>query len=302
MRGPVPACANVIPPSTRTVLLTLVAILLVPSAAAAPIDRVPTGLAADTASFRSALDNASKAEGIAGIRAAVGDARQVAPDVVPHLVALGDADGALLAELWRSLRVEARAGNASNARSLAAAAVDTLEDDLQPRVQAWDANRTTVTPGVPKADGDVPVLLIHPPSAGMGAFDVRVTVNGSTPPKDAAVAVGQGESRIDRANRSARLASFDAQALAGLGTGARDVVVLGHVSYPADAGTIDLDVDVLELVDPDGRPIPAVSPSARVDVATGDAASGIPTNVAALVLVGGLGVVAVVAIRRVVRW
>lgn len=282
-------------------LLVLATVLAVPGAAAAPVDRVPTTLLADTGTFRSALANASQGDDLDEIRAAVADAGRVGPAVVPHLVAVADRDGALVVELWRSLRTEARAGNASNARSLAGAAADALADDVIPRVRSWDANRTTVTPGDPSAPGRVPVVLIHPPPSGLGAFDVRVTADGPASPTDAAVAVGQGRSHLDPANRSARLASFDARALAGLGTTARDVVVLGHVSFAAEAGTVGLDVDVLELVDPDGRPVPAVSPSARVDLSVQGGVLDLPTNVVALGLVATLGVGAVLAVRRLVR-
>lgn len=283
------------------IVLTVVALLVIlPSVQAAPVDRVPTTLVADTAAFRSALSDAAGAEDASTLRAAVADAGEVAPDVVPHLVALGGSDGRLVAELWRNLRTEARTGNLSNARSLAAAAVDTVEDDLTPRVAAWDDNRTTVTPGDPSTPGRVPVVLIHPPPTGLGAFDVRVAVDGSTPPTEAAVAIGQGTSSIDPVNRTARLASFDAKALAGLGSGARDVVVLGHVAYPAEAGTVSLDVDVVELVDPDGRSVPAVSPSADVSVAARGGA-GIPANVLAIALVAALGVGGLLVVRRLVR-
>lgn len=279
--------------------LLAAALLVLPSVGAAPIDRVPTSLPEDARTYRSALGNASDAEGIDAIRAAVGEARQVAPRVVPHLVDLGGSDGDLLAELWGALRDEARAGNATNARSLAGAAVDTLDDPLIARADAWDRNRTTVTPG--RAAGDrVPVVLIHPPPAGLGAFEIRVAADAPVQPTEATVAIGQGQTRLDPDNGSAALASFDARALAGLGGGSRQVVTLGHVTFPADAGTIPVQVEVVELVDPDGRPLPAVSPTGEVEIASAGLLE-VPANVLALGLVAALGIGAVVAVRRVVR-
>lgn len=279
--------------------LALALVVIVPSVGAAPIDRVPTSLPDDARTYRSALGNASEADGIERIRDAVDDARQVAPRVVPHLVDLGGSDGELLAELWPTLLDEARAGNATNARSLAGAAVDVLDDTLIARADAWDRNRTTITPG--RASGaEVPVVLIHPPPSGLGAFEIRVAADAPVRPTGATVAVGQGQTRLDPDNGSAALASFDAKALAGLGGASQDVVTLGHVTFPADAGTIPVQVEVVELVDPDGRAVPVVSPAGDATIASGGALE-VPTNLLAVGLVAGLGLVAVVAIRRVVR-
>lgn len=279
--------------------LALALVVTVPSVGAQPVDRVPTSLPDDARTYRSALSNASEADGIEPIRDAVDDARQVAPRVVPHLVDLGGSDGDLLAELWSTLDDEARAGNATNARSLAGAAVDVLDDTLIDRADAWDRNRTTITPG--RASGaEVPIVLIHPPPSGLGAFEIEVVADAPVQPTAARVAVGQGQTRLDPDNGSAALASFDAKALAGLGGASRDVVTLGHVTFPDDAGTIDVEVEVVELVDPDGREVPVVSPAGEVEIASAGALE-VPTNVLALGLVAALGIGAVVAIRRVVK-
>lgn len=284
---------------TAVAALALAWLLIVPGVGAAPIDRVPTSLPGDARTYRSALGNASQAESIDAIRAAVDDAGQVAPDVVPHLVDLGGSDGELLAELWPTLRDEARAGNATNARSLAGAAVDVLDDTLVDRADAWGRNRTTITPG--RTSGTrVPIVLLHPPPSGLGAFEIRVSADDPVAPTGATVAVGQGQTSLDPDNGSAALASFDARALAGLGGASQQAVTLGHVTFPSGAGTIPVEVEVVELVDPDGRSVPAVSPTGEIKVASADLLE-VPTNALALVLVAGLGIVAIVAVRRVVR-
>lgn len=273
-------------------------VLAAPPAAGEPVDRVPSDLPDDARAFRDALDDIASAEDEQAMRAAYAEAEPLADDVVPHLRDLHDS-GDLLAELWRLLGPEVEDGDLSDAGSLAGEAAGTLDDDLVPAADRWAGSETTVTPGT--ADGNrVPVVLIHPPSSGLGAFDVQVQADdGAVVPTEASVAIGQGTSDVDTANGTARLASFDGKALAGLGSTSRDVVVLGHVTYPADAGSLTVEVDVLELVDPDARPVLSVSPAGTARVA--DAASGLSAGTVGLVAVGVLGIGAVVGVRRLVR-
>lgn len=293
------------------------------SAADAPMDRVPAALLADTVELRRALENASAADGADQLRAAHARAADVAPDVLPHLRTLGASDGELMSAYWTSFDEEVAAANgsddanATNARSLARAAVRTLRDDLEPRVRAWDRVRTAVTPGAASAAGDgrlrVPVLLLNPPPGGLGAFDVElVAPPGTLVPVAAEVAVGQGQARVEADNGSARLAAFDAQALAGLSSGVPSVT-LGTVTYrvadaapAASPGGLDPDPDpspvvlrvvLHELVDPGADPVPAVAPDGAVSAAAAAGAAG-PPAWTALLLVGGLGVAAVWFLRR----
>lgn len=280
-----------------------------------PIDRVPVELMERTVELRHALENVSGAGSAKAARTAHARAKAPAAYALSHLPSLAGADGELVVELWRTLGPEVEAGNLTNARSLAGSAVQTLRGDVEPRVEAWDARRTAVTVGLPSAASGggvrLPLVLLNPPPGGLAAFDVEVRL-----PPDGARALGggaqagQGQERVDAANGSVRVASFDARALAGLAT-AQEVVVLGHALYEpvqpiepvgtVTGGPLPVAVKVHDLVDPQGTSVPVVSPDGSVDLAAARAGTAalLPPGGVALGLVAVLGAGALLVIRRI---
>lgn len=229
---------------------------LLASAGAVAAAGVPEDLPARVADYGAALDALAAEPASEARRAAAlerhANVTRFARDLAPGAAEQLDAYAAAL----REARAE------SDVRDLARAMNRTLALDVAPAVDAWSRLRTTVLLGEPSpgADGRVryPIVLVNPPPGGIGAFDVRVRVV----PLDATlasatVALGRGEARADGATGEARLASFDAQALLGVG-GAGTPVTLGHVELELHREGAPAFVDVIDLVDRDGEPVPAV--------------------------------------------
>lgn len=246
--------------SPRRGVAALVAVLILaasPAASAASVT-LPEDLPGDVTQLAADLARVAEADDLQTARAAHEQVEASAPHVVPHAPDLAGRDGELLATLLDELDAALARGNLSDARSLAQAGANTLEDDIAPAAEQWSTNRTAITPGPPRWSGDrvlVPLLLVNPPPGGLGAVDVEVTANAT--PDRATLATGQGETTIDPTNRTARLASFDAQALANLETNRRETTLLGEVAFGPDAlaagDELKLTVTVRELADPGGH-------------------------------------------------
>lgn len=291
---------------------TLLAALL-PGALAAPgsppaVERIPERLPERTETLRAALANVSEAEDLAAARRAHEDVQARAPELVPHARDLMPEDaellGTYLAELNRSLAE----GNLSDARSLAQAAANLVHDELRPRVEAWTVNRTALTAGPLRWASDgvivVPLLLVNPPPAGVGAFDASLHVPPDRArPVAASIATGQGETSVDRANGTARIAAFDAQQLAHLGTGTQ-VVVLGEARFSAEEltarDTLPVEVRVHGLATPDGQPTPALglAHAASVPADEHGLVSALGQRWVALGLVAGMAAVSAIVTKR----
>lgn len=300
-------------PRLAPLALAAAGILLLPAAAAeapptTPLDRVPEDLSGQATRLQGHLGNASEAEDLDEARAAVEAADPLADDVIPLLQDLqgDDRSGDLLAELWTSLEAASEEGNLSDVRSLSASAADTLDDDLVPRAEAWERNRTAVTVGQAEAgEGDrfrVPIVAMNPPPAGLGALDAGIALDpDEARPREASVELGRGEATVDPANGTARAASFKAEALAGLDAGSGPAAVFASVSVePAAAAAGDrlaVEVTVHDAADARGNPIPVIAPDGDVVVPEGSA-DGIPTRWGGLAAVGLLGAGALVALRR----
>lgn len=297
-------------------LLLVLAILLVPppapaGAAGDPAERVPEDLPGDVASLRAGLEDAAEADDVEPLRAAVNGTQPIARDVLPLLRDLqGDnLAGDLVIELWTSLRSSARAGNVSDARSLAASAADTLEDDLAPRAAAWAENRTAVTVGraQPGDNGGLvlPLVVLHPPPGGLGALDAGLALDPDRArPVDAALELGQGQTTVEPDNGTARAASFQADALAGLHRAGAPATVFARVDVDVvDLETgdgFDIAVDVHAAAVGGGEPLLVVAPdgTAEVPARAQGFLSDPPARWGGLAVVGLLGAGAFAAVRR----
>lgn len=234
---------------------------------------LPSDLADQGDAIRQELVRVAEAGNLSAMRAAAEPVLAQADPVVAHATDLqareGERLGLFLDELSRSLE----AGNETDARSLARAAVNLLEGSILPTFEAWERNRTAVLPGPLHRDGGALILtivLVNPPPGGLGAFDVRVQLGQGWQPTQASVEVGQGESHVDTANGTARLASFDAKALVGFGSGAPEGQVLGTVRVTAEDGALPkglpVELDIVELASSQGDPVLALGIGGTLDV------------------------------------
>lgn len=296
-------------------LATLAALLVLPPAAAGssadPAERVPEDLPGRVDAFQAGLEEAAEADDAAGLREAVNDSRPLARDLLPLLRDLqgDDRSGALVAQLWSRLEEAARAGNLSDARSLARSAAGTLADDLAPRVERWDANRTAVTVGhaEPGDSGRIvlPLVVLNPPTGGLGALDADLGVDPARArPVDVSLELGRGRTTVDAANGTARAASFQAEALAGIQTTGAPAAVFARVAVdPVDldpGDRLDVAVDVNAAADASGDTVLVLSPDGTADVParTQGFLSSVPAGWGGLAAVGLLGAGALVAVRR----
>lgn len=222
---------------------------------------IPDDLPGRTATITGGLDRIAAAEDVEQARSAHAEIADPLERTVPHTIDLAGRSGELLGTYASELEAQLAAGNLSDARSVAQAAANLLEDEIRPLVDRWDENRTVVAPGPARWSGDdlvVSIVLVNPPPEGLGAFDVELAFDASRP-TGAHAATGQGETTVDPDNRTARVASFSAQALANLEkSGPR--IVLGEVQLePPDEGTpVNATAGVHELVTPDGSPVLAL--------------------------------------------
>lgn len=308
------------PRHAAPLLVALAALLVLPAAAAgsadpaesiaSPEERVPEDLPGDAAALQAGLEDAADADDVGELRDAVNRTRPLARDTIPLLRDLqgDDRAGDLVAELWAGLEEAAGAGNLSDGRSLAASAAGTLEDDLVPRVDAWDRNRTAVTVGraEPADDGLVlPIVVLNPPPGGLGALDAGLTVDtDAARPTGVSLELGRGRTTVDAANGTARAASFQAEALAGIeSTGAPATVFARVAADPVDLApgdTLEVAVTVHDAADARGDPLLVVAPdgAAEVPARTQGFLSGVPASWGGLAAVGLLGAGALVAVRR----
>lgn len=223
---------------------------------------VPDDLPSRTEDVQAGLERIADAESLDEARRTH---RGIAPDLArlaSHAVDLAERAGELLGTYRMELDARLAAGNLSDARSIAQAAANLLADEIQPRVDRWAGNRTVVAPGPLRwSDGDlvVAIVLANPPTQGLGALDVELRFE-SARPTGASVATGRGDATVDRDNRTARVASFSAQALANLEGDRAQRLVLGRVQLeelePGDR--VNATVRVHELVTSGGEEILAL--------------------------------------------
>lgn len=260
---------------------------------------IPDDLPERTATITQGLDRIAAAEDIEQARRAHDEIAEPLARTVPHAVDLAGRSGELLGTYATELEAQLAAGNLSDARSVAQAAANLIEDEIQGPVDRWDENRTVVAPGPARWSGDelvVSIVLANPPPEGLGAFDVELAFDASRP-TSARAATGQGDATVEPANGTARVASFSAQALANLDkSGPR--VVLGEVQLdPLDEGaSVNATAGVHELVTPDGSPVLALglTGSSTVPKAPGGFDVGAWWPIAAV----GAGAVGLVALVR----
>lgn len=191
--------------------------------------------------------------------------QQYAPD-------LAGEDGRLLSTYLDRLSTQLAAGNLSDARSLAGAGAQLIDDEVRPVAERWDENRTAAFAGPPEtteAGVRVPLVLANPPPSGIAAYDVSLTLPGAEP-VDATIELGQGETRLDPANGTVRWASFDASSMARLSPRGADRVVLGAAVFSTDTlspgSSVTLETQANEVLDPEGRPVAAVGVDGQREV------------------------------------
>lgn len=300
-----------LPGSAAAALVLLVLPVAAAGTPTAPAERVPQDLPGDTAALGSRLGNVSEAQDLEAARNEAAAAESLAEDLLPHLRDLqgDDRAGDLVAELWSSLDRALREGNLSDARSLAASANDTLEDDLRPRVDAWARNGTAVTAGEPvAAEGEgfrLPIVVLDPPPGGIGALDAGIEVDPDrVRPTAARIEAGQGEVDVDPANGTARAASFQARSLAGLGSAGPRAATFAVVDVTPEAAvegaTVDVAVTLHAAADAQGSPTPvlALDGAAVVPPSDDGLLPWIPSSWAGLGAVGLLGAGAAAGARR----
>lgn len=277
----------------------------IPTAAgqAAP-GTVPETLAEPTLALEDGLDDLRGAEDINQAREIHQD--RVGPhaqDVAPYLEDLVREDGRLLATYLDRIDQALEEGEASDARSLAGAAANLVEDEILPVAQRWDANRTAVMAGPLQASSDglrVGLVLVNPPPGGIAAFDASLSFQTAAP-LGASVELGQGETRIDDANATVRWASFDASTLARLSPQQAERVLLGDAELdqgPLEPGsTIVVEAHAHELRDSEGQPVPTIGVDAERTVPEAHEGAS-----AAWWALGGVGVASVGLGWWIHRW
>lgn len=231
---------------------------------------VPESLAEPTLALEAGLDDLRQAEDIDQARQIHEDRVQPhAQDVAPYLEDLVDEDGRLLATYLDRIGQALDEGEASDARSLAGAAANLVEDEIVPIAKRWDANRTAVMAGPLQASSDglrVGLVLVNPPPGGIAAFDASLTFQTAAP-LAANVELGQGETRIDDANATVRWASFDASTVARLSPQQTERVLLGQADLDEEsleAGSkLVVHAHVHELRDAEGDAVPTIGVDAE---------------------------------------
>lgn len=251
-------------------LVLALALLAVPANAGGA--SVPDQLPADTRALADGLDELAGAEDLAAMRDTHANLTPVAERVLGHAEDLAGREGALLETYLDRLAEQLDAGNRSDAESLARAAATTTRQEVVPAAEAWATNRTAILAGSASWTDEglsVPIVLANPPPAGVGAVDVEVEIGDEAAPRSASLALGQGETSVDAANGTARLASFDAAALANLDRSTQRAT-LGTVVLEPDGldpgNTVDVEVTPREAATPEGRSTPVIGLAAAVEV------------------------------------
>lgn len=230
-----------------------------------PSPQVPQTLAEPAHDLEAALAELSQAEDLEEARQLHRErVEPTATALMPYAADLAGEDGRLLATYLERLAERLEAGNLTDARSLAGAAADLVRDELLDVAERWDANRTALMAGPLEATDDgwrVSLVLVHPPPSGIAAFDAELAIPEATP-REAAVELGQGQTRLDPANGTVRWASFDARSTARLSPQGADRVVLGQATLepdtPSDTERLATQASVFEVLDPEGREVPVV--------------------------------------------
>lgn len=268
--------------------------------AGSPSWSIPDDLPGRTAAILDGLERLATAEDIEHARRAHDEIAEPLDRTIPHAVDLAGRSGELLGTYATELETQLAAGNLSDARSIAQAAANLVEDEIEPLVDRWAQDRTVVAPGPARWSGDelvLSIVLVNPPPEGLGAFDIELVFDASRP-TGAGAATGQGEAIVDRANRTARVASFSAQALANLDkSGPR--IALGEVQLePTEAGdTVNATAHVNELVTPEGSRVLALGPTGSSTVP--ERPSGFDVGTWWPLAAVGVGAVALIAgVRR----
>jgi hypothetical protein len=290
---------------TRGIALVLVGLVVAsPPVAASFHGSLPQDLEGRGLTWSDELGNVSRAEDVDEARLAQARAERVGANLSGYAIDLTDRQGRLVEDYLDSIDEALAAGNLSDARQLAGAAHNAIRDEVLPAFEAWSRNRTALGVGPAQPAGErvrVPIVLANPPPGRIGAVDATVEVQHPVRPVEAGIATGEGASRVDAANGSARIASFDAQSLGGFGGGSAPVETVGHVV--ADPGNLTVgasfpvELTVNELADGDGETTPAIGIGAAATRPAGDA-DGSATRWIALGTVAILGVGALLGARR----
>jgi hypothetical protein len=266
-----------------------------PVAGQAAEDPIPASLAQPSEQLRHGLDQLRDADEIERARQVHADQIQPPADqLAPYLADLAGEDGRLLATYLDRLDQALADGNLSDARSLAGAAANLVDDEVRPLTQRWDANRTALLAG-PLTHGSeglvVPLVLHNPPAAGLAAVDASLTIDAGEP-LEAHVEHGQGDTHLDPANGTVRWASFETSSLAELDTHRTDRVLLGRAVVDTDwtpGETTAIQAHAHELLDPEGEPVPAVGVETQRTVPARDEGSASRWLALAGIGLAGLG-------------
>lgn len=291
--------------------LACLLLLLVPwwstsATATDPVDRVPEMLPDQVAALEQGLGDLSETQEEETMERLWPAVEGAARRVLGPAVDLTGRHGELLTSYIDQLDIEVAAGNTTNVRSLARSAAGLVADEIRPAVETWARQPTTLTVGEGRTVQEdrvrVPVVMVHPPPGGVGAVDVSVaTLETGWRPVEASIDTGQGQARVDPANGTARLASFDAKSLAKLSS-VRAGVVIGHVVLQGgsldDEGAGQAEVRVHAVADRDGQEIPALGAPGEIQASETTGAGWQLGAWGAAAVVGGLGVGAVIAARR----
>jgi hypothetical protein len=237
---------------------------------------VPDSLGDPAGEMHESLQTIADADALDRARQVHAD--QVVPareELAPHASDLAPDEGPLLATYLDRLETRLAEGNLSDARSLAGAAAQLVADEIQPRAEHWDENRTALAAG-PVQPGEngpkVALVLVNPPPS-LAAYDAELSVTPGAP-TSAQVALGQGQTRVHADNGTVRWASFDASAMAHLSPQSTQRVALGQAQLdPAGldpATPVATAVDVNQLSDAEGRPVPAIGLQTERSVPAGD--------------------------------
>lgn len=280
---------------------------LFPASAAPPGDQaeVPQGLADATDRLREGLQAVSEADGIEQARQQY--EQRVKPHeqtLLPHASDLADRDGDLLTTYLDRLADQLAEGNLTDARSLAQAAANHIRETIRSIVLAWEQNRTSLVAGSVWSTPEGPrvsLVLIHPPPAGIAAFDASLHLEGAIP-VSAQLSKGQGQAQVDATNATVRWASFDAASLAGLDASRMERIVLGEAQLDGqkakDGSAIGTDVEVNQLVDPNGKRVPVIGLAAERSVPEAGEDPIVSKAGLAMVVLGVAGAGLVLWVRR----
>lgn len=274
------------------------------AATSSEADPVPASLAEPAGELHTGLEALAEAEDLERARQLHReDVQPPAGELSGYLEDLAGEDGRLLARYLDRVETSLEEGELSDVRSLAGAGANLLEDEIVAVAERWDANRTAVLAGPLQADDRglvVPLVLLNPPPAGVGAYDVALSFPDAQP-REATVEVGRGEVHVDEANATVRWASFDASQMARLGSPGAERVLLGEAIL--DSGELEtgdrlaVDAQARELIGPEGDAVPAVG--ADTERTVPEPETGLETTWVAL---GGVGVAALGFGWWVNRW